>query len=224
MSDLAGAFIVVSLIAFVVVGLLYALRRPITAGWRALRTVNLRRVVLVAALLTIAWLGAYPPWSYTFSAPQASQVVKAGPRAFILAPPPIERTRASNGITVDLSRLLIEWFVVGAVAAALAALLPRPRPRSRGPAPAETDDDGSEAAPCEVDEAETSTPPASRSESAAPIRDDPDDPVAWSNRTSETDPRPVREWVVRRIREMDVPEKTQDEADSTHPSPFPPKK
>lgn len=177
MGDLLAPLIVAGLVAFVVV---LVLRRPIAAGWRALLGLNLRRVVFVTALLSVAWLGAFPPWSFTFSGPGASQVVRSGPPAFILSPPTPETTGIRNGVTVDVPRLLIEWIIVGAIAAALAGLLPRPRPRPRGTIFAETDDDGAEAGQSEIDGPGTHEPPVSPSGSAGPGGDDPDDAVAWS--------------------------------------------
>ena len=79
------------------------------------------------ALLVGAALAVYPPWNYTFSGENAVQVVKAGPRAPIWAPPAPERTGIRNGVVIDLSRLLVEWLAVGAVAAVLFTILPRPR-------------------------------------------------------------------------------------------------
>lgn len=168
---------VAGLVAFVVV---FVLRRPIAAGWRALLGLNLCRVVFVAALFTVAWLGAFPPWVFTFSGPGASQVVRAGPRAFILSPPPQETPGIRNGVTVDLSRLLIEWIVVGAVAFALGGLLPRRRPESRAAASMEAGENAPETAPSRTEES-AAYEPAAVLNGAATLSDHSDDPVAWSD-------------------------------------------
>lgn len=85
------------------------------------------RVVIGLALLGGSAIAIYPPWNYTFSGENAVQVVKAGPRAPIWAPPAPERGGLRNGVVIDLSRLLVEWFALGAMAAVVCTLLPRQR-------------------------------------------------------------------------------------------------
>lgn len=114
--------------------------------FRRLTTVDLRRVALGCALVGIAALGIYPPWSYTHHlnlAGASSAVTRPAPRAFVFSPPEPEspvftRYRYKNlgdkdepsassldGVVLDTSRLAVEWLVVAALGAAGRLLLSR---------------------------------------------------------------------------------------------------
>jgi hypothetical protein len=68
--------------------------------------------VLILACIVFCLMGLFPPWVYTFSPPGARQTtVPAGYRLIVDSPTPQERS-AVSGVTIDVTRLLIQWVVL----------------------------------------------------------------------------------------------------------------
>ena len=77
---------------------------------------QLRIARIAAALFLLACL--FPPWTYTFQAPGISQVRKPAGYQFLFASPQPEETDPLYGVTVDMTRLGVEFaaiLVVGGI-------------------------------------------------------------------------------------------------------------
>ena len=83
-----------------------------------LKVTPIERWVSAIALLVVATLGLYPPWNSAYSPEHSAQLVRAGPHALIFDPPKI-----GGAVAIDLSRLVVEWLAVVAIASALLVLL-----------------------------------------------------------------------------------------------------
>ena len=83
------------------------------------------KVVIASAVIFIA-MGLYPPWIYTLDATSIHREKPAG-YALIIAPPTPEKNEPVFGVRLDISRLLVQWLVLGAatVGAVLVAKGPR---------------------------------------------------------------------------------------------------
>ncbi|MBI5044058.1 MAG: hypothetical protein HZC10_09595 [Nitrospirae bacterium] len=83
------------------------------------------KVVIAAAVIFIV-MGLYPPWIYTLDVESIHSEKPAG-YALIIAPPTPEKNAPAFGVRLDISRLLLQWLVLGAatVGAVLVAKGPR---------------------------------------------------------------------------------------------------
>jgi hypothetical protein len=81
-----------------------------------------KKILFVAAILFML-IGLCPPWIYTFNAQNLVREKPAG-YALIVSPPPPETNYPTQGVKVDLSRLIIQWLVLG-VGTALALCVPK---------------------------------------------------------------------------------------------------
>lgn len=80
----------------------------------------------------------FPPWLYTYDQNGSSgqHTRKPAGFSFILSAPSPEQPGAQYGVSLDLSRLWLEWVIIGSVATV--ALLRRPKPdQPKQPAPAD---------------------------------------------------------------------------------------
>ena len=74
---------------------------------------NSQRKILIGGLLVFLFLGLFPPWVYTFNA-QSVHAERPAYYAFIALPPNPERDAPAFGVSIDMSRLVIQWFVLAA--------------------------------------------------------------------------------------------------------------
>jgi len=72
-----------------------------------------QKKTLLAGAFVFVLMGAIPPWTYTFKFEGTYSEVPAG-YALIIDPPSPRVDNGSNGVKLDISRLLVQWFVVGA--------------------------------------------------------------------------------------------------------------
>ena len=73
-----------------------------------------QRKVIVAGMALIVAMALFPPWIYTFKYQSTYSENPAG-YASIIMPPSSESGRRSEGVKVDLSRLLIQILAVSAL-------------------------------------------------------------------------------------------------------------
>ena len=86
-----------------------------------------RRLVTVVVLLLVALMGLIPPWTKYTASPRGLNIEKPAGYSFIFAPPQPDGYYGSQGVKVDVKRLLIQWVIVCAVAGAY-LVKPRSRP------------------------------------------------------------------------------------------------
>ena len=75
--------------------------------------VSIFRKIILTAVLFVA---ACPPWKYTAHGGSFHSEKPAG-HFFVFAPPRAEREGGAFGVSIDVSRLLIEWILLGSIAA-----------------------------------------------------------------------------------------------------------
>ena len=83
------------------------------------------KIVIASAAIFIA-MGVFPPWIYTLDAESIHREKPAG-YALIIAPPPPERKAPAFGVRLDISRLLVQWLVLGAATVGAVLLAKEPR-------------------------------------------------------------------------------------------------
>ena len=90
-----------------------ALRRDRERERRTHRmTLNKRQMLAFrCGVALIVLMGLFPPWVYTRDARSVHSRKSAG-YYFIFTPPAPEYNYSSNGVRLDVSRLLIQWLVV----------------------------------------------------------------------------------------------------------------
>ena len=118
-EDLRVVFYAVALIALTVSAVYFLVRYGAPNLYRRARNLEPTGRVLAGALVIVAGLGLFPPWNFTFQTEYAARSVRPAPRALLFFPPSPMRGNASYGVAIDLSRLAIEWLVVGSLASAL---------------------------------------------------------------------------------------------------------
>ena len=74
-----------------------------------------RRVAILGLLLFVA-MGLCPPWVYTFSPTGAATTTRPAGYHLLFDPPKPDRNSSQAGIRIDISRLAIQWAVLGALA------------------------------------------------------------------------------------------------------------
>jgi hypothetical protein len=84
-----------------------------------------REPLIVSSVLFIA-MGIYPPWTYTLDASEIHRKKPAG-YSLIIAPPAPERNGTAHGVQLDLSRLLLQWLILGAATGGALLLSKWPR-------------------------------------------------------------------------------------------------
>lgn len=87
----------------------------------------LRCVIVVVGILAIVAAGVYPPWQWkTTEGHFIASPTEQSSYSWLWSPPRFGATGASRVFpaTLDLSRLVVEWFLIGAVTAVLAWVLP----------------------------------------------------------------------------------------------------
>lgn len=73
-----------------------------------------QRRVLVVGIIAIIVMGVFPPWTYTFKYQSMYREVPAGYSLIVNPPTPEKGYGLIQGCKLDISRLLIQWFIVGA--------------------------------------------------------------------------------------------------------------
>lgn len=71
-----------------------------------------RKIVIVGVVLFVL-MGLFPPWTYTLDLQSIHREKPAG-YALIVSPPEPERGSPAFGVTIDISRLIVQWFVLAA--------------------------------------------------------------------------------------------------------------
>jgi hypothetical protein len=70
--------------------------------------------ILRIGLIIILLMGIFPPWTYTLNTDKVNSESPAG-YALIFSPPETQyKASAAFGIKIDITRLIIQWVVVGA--------------------------------------------------------------------------------------------------------------
>ena len=77
--------------------------------------------ILIRFSFLLVAMGLYPPWTYTFDAQSIHSEKPAG-YDLIFTPPLPERDAPAFGVRMDISRLLIQWFVLAAATTAVVLL------------------------------------------------------------------------------------------------------
>lgn len=72
-----------------------------------------QRKILMGGLLLFLFLGLFPPWVYTFNY-QSVHAERPAHYAFIAWPPEPKMGGFAHGVAIDISRLLVQWLVLGA--------------------------------------------------------------------------------------------------------------
>ncbi len=73
-----------------------------------------RKGILIAALALFLAAGSYPPWVRTFDFHGSHRQTPAGYWPLFL--PPAAEDNVYAGVSIDLTRLLIEWAIIAAIA------------------------------------------------------------------------------------------------------------
>jgi hypothetical protein len=90
-------------------------------------TLNLKQKrILIASVLIFIAMGLYPPWTYTFSSTLRHSEKPAG-YGLIVAPPAPEKNAPAWGVSLDISRLLVQWLVLAAATGFALLLVKGPR-------------------------------------------------------------------------------------------------
>ncbi|MCF8051403.1 MAG: hypothetical protein K9L59_09220 [Desulfobacterales bacterium] len=89
------------------------------------------KVVIASAAIFIA-MGLCPPWTYTLDSESIHREKPAG-YALIIAPPAPERKAPAFGVRLDISRLLVQWLVLGAATVGAVLLVKEPRVEKGSP-------------------------------------------------------------------------------------------
>lgn len=92
---------------------------------------NKQKTVLVVALFLIALIGLFPPWISNLDVLDSSTnevrpgYVEPGGRAFLFAPPKpvMSEKQLIISRSIDYSRLIVEWLVIGFFTASVLGLL-----------------------------------------------------------------------------------------------------
>jgi len=74
-----------------------------------------QKKVIVAGMALIVVMALYPPWTYTFKYQSVYSENPAGYES-IVSPPSSESGRMSEGVKVDLTRLLLQFLAVSLLA------------------------------------------------------------------------------------------------------------
>ncbi|MBI4027691.1 MAG: hypothetical protein HY360_22075 [Verrucomicrobia bacterium] len=82
-----------------------------------------QKIVIRLAVLIAALLGLFPPWVQTYHHVQVGYSRVPTRYAFIGTPPSPQSGGPYYGVQVDLTRLLLQWFVVVLIAGGLACTL-----------------------------------------------------------------------------------------------------
>jgi hypothetical protein len=82
--------------------------------------------VMIAGLVLIILMGAFPPWTYTFTLQGIYSEVPAG-YSFIADPPQPRERNYAHGVKLDIGRLFVQWIIV-AVSTGLGIVLLSKRP------------------------------------------------------------------------------------------------
>lgn len=122
-QDVRTVLYATGLIALLVVAGHFLFKRVVPPLYRRVRSLGAAHQALVFAFVTVAVLGLFPPWNYTFQTESAPRTVRPAPRAFIFLPPAPLASNASRGVELDLGRLGIEWLIVGALTSAALIVL-----------------------------------------------------------------------------------------------------
>lgn len=69
---------------------------------------NKQRIILIIGVLLFALMGLFPPWINTLYG-EIHQVLPAG-YAFIASPP--NPKFLDGGVSLDISRLVVQWFIL----------------------------------------------------------------------------------------------------------------
>lgn len=77
-----------------------------------------QKIVIMIGLIVIVLMGVVPPWVYTFSLQGSRSKYSAG-YSPIVSPPPRQADHPAYGVSLDISRLLMQWALVGMVAGGL---------------------------------------------------------------------------------------------------------
>ena len=68
-----------------------------------------QRKLIWAALLTLAIMGSFPPWTYTFMGPQGNYSETPAGYSFIASPPPKQKDTVFYGVKLDMGRLAVQF-------------------------------------------------------------------------------------------------------------------
>ena len=71
-----------------------------------------QKIILIIGIALLVIMSLFPPWKYTFSRDSTYSERPAG-YFCIFAPPPPRFSSQTNGVAVDIYRLMIQW-VAGA--------------------------------------------------------------------------------------------------------------
>uniref|UniRef100_E6QNX5 Uncharacterized protein n=1 Tax=mine drainage metagenome TaxID=410659 RepID=E6QNX5_9ZZZZ len=83
--------------------------------------------VLIAASVIFVIMGIFPPWTYTFDGESIHSEKPAG-YGLIISPPKPEQGNGypAYGIRLDITRLLVQWFVLFVATSGLILLTREP--------------------------------------------------------------------------------------------------
>lgn len=87
---------------------------------------GIKYILFICIVMSILAL-LFPPWIYTFQRPGMGKISKPAGFGFILSPPTPERLGPFYGISIDTTRLMIEFVIIISIAWLIAWLLPRVR-------------------------------------------------------------------------------------------------
>jgi hypothetical protein len=69
--------------------------------------------IMIVGVVLFVFMGLFPPWTYTLDAQSIHREKPAG-YALIVSPPGPERDAPAFGVRIDISRLIVQWLILGA--------------------------------------------------------------------------------------------------------------